>query len=69
MACDRDLSTDLCTHLLGRYHEALHALGGVDEQFCQAVPVGMQPYIGSMLEYFIGFLRHHYFVRGVVPAQ
>ena len=62
MACDRDLSTNLCTHLFGRYHEALHALSGMDKQFWQGAPVGMQPNIGCMLEYLIGFLRHHFFI-------
>src|SRR5947209_9830837 len=33
VACDRDLSTNLYTHLLGRYHKALHALSGMDKQF------------------------------------
>ena len=68
MACDGDFSTDLWAKLLRRYQQALHTLGRVDKQLGQGGSIGVQADIGRMLEYFVGFLRHHHFVRDRVPA-
>lgn len=47
-------------YLLGRNHQTLHTLCGMDEQFGQVSSIGMQPYVRRMIEYFIGDTRHAY---------